>query len=219
MQNPPRIWLDYRPVRIGWVLPDRDIARLATVASWNACLWGGRSNCLIPLHDSDLAQRLVTCFAVDVLIPAEADAASAAFVARFPHLEHHRCRLGIFHEHSCDFADIRHALRRMDLNHDERSVSQLLLPVWEAIALIRQVLTPGVWSRVVKLPLTMMATARRLQAHAPNRAAVTAQLAVAIAILAAAPVRPRQSERDQAWDQLDQARRAGLKLLARLSGL
>jgi hypothetical protein len=132
MQNPPRIWLDYRPVRIGWVLPDRDIARLATVASWNACLWGGRSNCLIPLHDSDLAQRLVTCFAVDVLIPAEADAASAAFVARFPHLEHHRCRLGIFHEHSCDFADIRHALRRMDLNHDERSVSQLLLPVWEA---------------------------------------------------------------------------------------
>jgi hypothetical protein len=57
------------------------------------------------------------------------------------------------------------------------------------IALIRQVLTPGVWSRVVKLPLTMMATARRLQAHAPNRAAVTAQLAVAIAILAAAPVR------------------------------
>jgi hypothetical protein len=58
------------------------------------------------------------------------------------------------------------------------------------IALIRHVLTPGVWSRVVKLPLTMMATARRLQAHAPNRAAVSAQLAVAIAILAAAaPVR------------------------------
>ena len=57
------------------------------------------------------------------------------------------------------------------------------------LELIRQVLTPGVWSRVVKLPLTMMATARRLQAHAPNRAAVTAQLAVAIAILSAAPVR------------------------------
>src|SRR5262245_49696105 len=57
------------------------------------------------------------------------------------------------------------------------------------IALIRQVLTPGVWRRVVKLPLSMMATARRLQAHAPNRAAVTAQLAVAIAILSAAPVR------------------------------
>ena len=57
------------------------------------------------------------------------------------------------------------------------------------IALIRQVLTPGVWSRVVKLPLAMMATARSQQAHAPYRAAVMAQLAVAIAILSVAPVR------------------------------
>jgi hypothetical protein len=57
------------------------------------------------------------------------------------------------------------------------------------IALIRQVLTPGVWSRVVKLPLELMATARSQQSHAPMMAAVTAQLAVAIAILTAAPVR------------------------------
>jgi integrase len=57
------------------------------------------------------------------------------------------------------------------------------------IALIRQVLTPGVWSRVVKLPEAMMATARSQRSHAPVRAAVTAQLAVAIAILAVAPVR------------------------------
>jgi integrase len=55
------------------------------------------------------------------------------------------------------------------------------------IALIRQVLTPGVWSRVVKLPLAMMAEAHR--EHAPVRAAVTAQLAAAIAILSVAPVR------------------------------
>jgi len=56
------------------------------------------------------------------------------------------------------------------------------------IALIRQVLTPKVWSRVVKLPLAMMETARRQQ-HAPVKAAVTAQLAVAIGILSIAPVR------------------------------
>lgn len=56
------------------------------------------------------------------------------------------------------------------------------------LALIRQVLTPGVWRRVVRLPLAMMAEARR-QRHAPVRAAVLAQLAVAIAILSAAPVR------------------------------
>jgi integrase len=61
-------------------------------------------------------------------------------------------------------------------------------PVAPARALLRRVLTPGVWTRVVKLPLAMMAAARRQQ-HAPVRCAVTAQLAVAIAILAVAPVR------------------------------
>jgi hypothetical protein len=56
-------------------------------------------------------------------------------------------------------------------------------------ALIRQVLTPGVWSRVVNLPQHLMSTARSQQSSAPLKAAVTAQLAVAIAILTVAPVR------------------------------
>jgi len=56
-------------------------------------------------------------------------------------------------------------------------------------ALIRQVLTPGVWARVVKLPKTMMSTATSQRSSAPIRAAVTAQIAVAIAILTVAPVR------------------------------
>lgn len=56
-------------------------------------------------------------------------------------------------------------------------------------ALIQKVLTPGVWSRVVKLPFAMMASARACAGHSPIRAAVTAQLAVAIAILTVAPVR------------------------------
>ena len=57
------------------------------------------------------------------------------------------------------------------------------------IALLRQVLTPGVWSSVVKLPFVMMAEARRQRQHAPTRAAVTAQLAVGIGILSVAPIR------------------------------
>ena len=56
-------------------------------------------------------------------------------------------------------------------------------------ALIQKVLTPGVWSRVVKLPFVMMTCARARAVHSPMRAAVTAQLAVAIAILTVAPVR------------------------------
>jgi len=56
-------------------------------------------------------------------------------------------------------------------------------------AFLRQVLTPGVWSRVVNLPMEMMEAARSQQSYAPVRAAVTAQLAAAIAILTVAPVR------------------------------
>jgi hypothetical protein len=56
-------------------------------------------------------------------------------------------------------------------------------------ALIRQVLTEGVWSRIVNLPMQLMAKARSRLAHAPIGAAVTAQIAVAIAILTVAPVR------------------------------
>ena len=57
------------------------------------------------------------------------------------------------------------------------------------LALIRQVLTDGVWTRVVSLPDVLMRAARADQAHAPVKAALTAQLAVAIAILCVAPVR------------------------------
>ena len=56
-------------------------------------------------------------------------------------------------------------------------------------ALIRKVLSPGVWDRVVNLPFAMMKEARQRQQHSPVRAAVTAQLAVAIAILCIVPVR------------------------------
>jgi hypothetical protein len=68
MPSAPRIWLDYRPVRIGWVIADRDIARLATAATWSSCLWGGRFNPIIPIHDVTLADQLVKTFAVDILL-------------------------------------------------------------------------------------------------------------------------------------------------------
>jgi integrase len=51
------------------------------------------------------------------------------------------------------------------------------------------VLTDGVWDEVVALPKLMMQQARTMNDHAPIKAAVTAQLAVAIAILTFAPIR------------------------------
>ena len=57
------------------------------------------------------------------------------------------------------------------------------------LKLIRQVLTEGVWSEVTSLPNILMRQARSAKDHAPTKAALTAQLAIAIAILSFAPVR------------------------------
>jgi integrase len=57
--------------------------------------------------------------------------------------------------------------------------------------LVRQVLTEGVWKEVVSLPEILMQQARSARDHAPIKAAVSAQLAAAIAILTFAPIRLR----------------------------
>jgi integrase len=57
------------------------------------------------------------------------------------------------------------------------------------LAAIRQVLSGNICSEVVNLPAALMAQARLLREQAPVKAAVLAQLAVAIAILTFAPVR------------------------------
>jgi hypothetical protein len=57
------------------------------------------------------------------------------------------------------------------------------------LQLIRQVLTDGVWGEVVSLPNILMHQARSAKDHAPIKAGISAQLAVAIAILTFAPIR------------------------------
>ncbi|MDR3486295.1 MAG: site-specific integrase [Bradyrhizobium sp.] len=59
------------------------------------------------------------------------------------------------------------------------------------LRLVRQVLTEGVWKEVVSLPDVLMRQARSARDHAPIKAAISAQLAVAIAILTFAPIRLR----------------------------
>ena len=59
------------------------------------------------------------------------------------------------------------------------------------LRLVRQVLTEGVWKEVVSLPDALMLQARGARDHAPVKAAVMAQHAVAIAILTFAPIRLR----------------------------
>jgi integrase len=59
----------------------------------------------------------------------------------------------------------------------------------EWLKLIRQVLNSEVWARVINCPEALMRRARSLKDRAPVKAAVTAQIAVAVAIITAAPVR------------------------------
>lgn len=132
MQSPPRIWLDYRPVRIGWVISDRDVIQLTTAASWNSCLWGGRFNPIIPIHDTALAEQLVKTFAVDLLISIDETKSSRAFIDRFPYLTINRWRQSIFEGRRCEFADIRHIVRRIISHQDKQAESQLIVPTWES---------------------------------------------------------------------------------------
>jgi integrase len=57
------------------------------------------------------------------------------------------------------------------------------------LKLVRLVLTEGIWSEVISLPNMLMHQARHAKDHAPVKAALTAQLAIAVAILTFAPVR------------------------------
>jgi hypothetical protein len=112
MSNPPRIWLDYRPVRIGWVVDDPSVAALAAAAHFNSCLWGGRFNPIIPCRDAQLAAALVKLFNVDVLLPVQPTERTAALLGRWPHLRLNIRGDSIFHHHHCAFVDIRHAVKR-----------------------------------------------------------------------------------------------------------
>src|SRR6266852_174346 len=112
MSNPPRIWLTYRLVRIGWVVEGGNLSQLVTAASWSTCLWGGRFNPIIPIDDIEVANNLIATFGVDVLIPVVASEPTPTFIARYPHLYMDLSQGGIFADGRCDFADIRHAMSR-----------------------------------------------------------------------------------------------------------
>jgi integrase len=57
------------------------------------------------------------------------------------------------------------------------------------LAVVRKVLTPGVWNGVINLPAQLMREARVHLPNAPIKAALAAQMAVAITILSFAPIR------------------------------
>lgn len=69
-------------------------------------------------------------------------------------------------------------------------------------ALVRQVIQGDVWRKVVQLPKLLMAQARSIRQTQPIKAAVTAQLAIAILILIKAPIRIQNLASIRLYDNL-----------------
>jgi len=78
----------YRPVRIGWVVADGDVAALRRAWPMTHTLWGGRYNPVIPVVGSDEveARQLIAAFGVDCLFPLSDDASVQSLVKEFAHL-------------------------------------------------------------------------------------------------------------------------------------
>ena len=133
MSFPPRIWLDYRPVRIGWVIDGRDTAQLETAARWNACLWGGRYNPIISTEDTTLANQQIRLFGVDVLVPVITTTTTESFIKSHTHLHFHMWSESIFHDKHCEFLDIRHAAKkaaRYAMSDRSSGLRQVVQPTW-----------------------------------------------------------------------------------------
>jgi Phage integrase family len=82
-------------------------------------------------------------------------------------------------EELTQLGDLRYAMEQ----HREEGMTE------KNLAVIRAVLTPGVWGRFAKLPEQLMKQARDMRNSAPVRAGLLAQTAVAVGILLVAPVR------------------------------
>lgn len=135
MANAPTIWLEYRPVRIGWVIEDAHLEQLYTAVGWSSCLWGGRFNPIIPIKDAELSDALIKAFKVDVLIAVNPTKKTQESIDRYPHLQLHMWKPGIFKEKECEFVDIRHAVGKLSqMSHDKGHAEFLPInrPTWDA---------------------------------------------------------------------------------------
>lgn len=113
----PSIWLNYRPVKIGWVIGEQNPELLVHAAQLSICIWGGKFNPIIPAYDPDLAENLIRVFRVDMLHPLdESDATMELVKKHADYLIRGAIDKEIFHVNSekfCRYADIYHPARKL----------------------------------------------------------------------------------------------------------
>jgi len=80
--------LNYRPIRIGWVITDPNPKWVEQAVRLSSCLWGGRYNPIIPAKDLKTAKSIINKYGVDLLWPIDGVGSEAAILAKhFLHLE------------------------------------------------------------------------------------------------------------------------------------
>lgn len=85
------------------------------------------------MHDRRLADKLISVFRVDVLIAVAPTSESKAFIDFYPHLYLHMWGNSIFNDKRCEFADIRHAVKRAirEATVGGRSIfGSIVRPIW-----------------------------------------------------------------------------------------
>lgn len=138
MIRPPIVWMNYRPVRIGWIVTNRDIGQLRKAVQQACCLWGGRFQPLIPADDLPLARSLIKCFGVDILLPVQESEEAAKLIEEFSHLRARLWGRQVFDNFydGATFVDIFHPAVRMRDN-------SLKLPPEKRTAVVRPICAPG----------------------------------------------------------------------------
>ncbi|MFI5196017.1 MAG: hypothetical protein ACHQD8_02915 [Chitinophagales bacterium] len=83
------ISLEYKPLRIGFLVRDNSIEDLVTAAGINTLLWGGIFNPVIPIsvENNDLAHQLVKLFSVDILYAVSNTQEILDFKKNYPFLK------------------------------------------------------------------------------------------------------------------------------------
>lgn len=85
----PSLRLCYRPIRVGFCVPEGNLRAFREVARLNATLWGGRFNPIIPVGaraNERFADSLVRAFRPDLLLPVRPTKRLAQFIGGYPHL-------------------------------------------------------------------------------------------------------------------------------------
>lgn len=132
---PPRIWIEYRPVRIGWVIAAPDQALFAEAVRLTHCLWGGTYNPIIPAYRPELARSLCNVFNVDLLFGIGPKKATQPLMDEFPYLPPGMWGRAVVGE-NCRFVDVYHPMRKLSeriasMSEKERSEGGFVWPTWQ----------------------------------------------------------------------------------------